>query len=341
MNNKIIGSVFGLVDLYSLKNQRPPFFNGNLLFLLNARSGINLLAKALKPKVVWMPSFLCNVMLRAVKEFKVEFYEVDIQLNPSSNWLNNIHSGDLVVVIDYFGFQFDPSLFRSIKDRGGWLLEDASQALLSSHTGSNSDFVLYSPRKFLGIPDGGILRNNTTNNLSTFQLMSFPREWWLKTLSVLILRREYDLHGGERNWFKIFQEVDKNNPVGQYAMSEFSRILLEHNFDYSSISQKRRENYQVLNSYLSKIALFPELPDDVVPLGYPICLPNRDDVRRILYENNVYPPVHWPINTIVPKKFSESHRLADTIMTLVCDQRYNVADMEITANIVLRKAKNG
>jgi len=336
MNNKLIGGMFGLVEFFKINSQPPPFLNKKELLLTNARSGINILSTLLRPSKVWMPSFLCDVMVTAVQNIDVEFYDVDSHLHVSRDWLNTVQSGELVVFIDYFGFPFDPSLAKQIKERGGWVLEDASQALLSSHVGKNSDFVLFSPRKFLGVPDGGILRNNTSIDFSEVQLTSAPAEWWLSAFGATILRREYDLYGGKRHWFNIFQETDKNGPLGPYAMSELSRILLENSFDYSSISQKRRDNYQLLNSYLSEIALFPELAHDVVPLGYPICLTNRDYIKRILFENNVYPPVHWPIFGIVPKEFEESHKLSNTILTLVCDQRYTLSDMEKTANIILR-----
>jgi hypothetical protein len=121
-------------------------------------------------------------------------------------------------------------------------------------------------------------------------------------------------------------------------MSELSKNLLEHGFDYSSIIRKRIENYRFLDKYLGEFALFSELPTDVVPLGYPIRLKNRDHVRQMLFDDNIYPPVHWPISGVVPKRFIGSHRLADTILTLVCDHRYNMSDMERTIKIVLQGA---
>ena len=52
------------------------------------------------------------------------------------------------------------SFASEVKKCGAWLLEDACQALLSDEVGRFSDFVLYSPRKFLGVPDGGVLVSN-------------------------------------------------------------------------------------------------------------------------------------------------------------------------------------
>jgi selenocysteine lyase/cysteine desulfurase len=65
-----------------------------------------------------------------------------------------------VALIDYFGFDRARSWATAANARGAWVLEDASQALLSHGVGSSADFVVFRPRKFLGVPDGGILRLN-------------------------------------------------------------------------------------------------------------------------------------------------------------------------------------
>lgn len=339
MNNQLIGGMFGLADLSRMEGQFPPFLVKRELFLCNARSGINILVDLLKPRRIWMPSFLCDALLKSIHNIDTRFYEVGSDLQVSREWLDTVQRDELVVLIDYFGFQFDPTLAMRIRERGSWILEDASQALLSLHVGNYSDFVLFSPRKFLGVPDGGILRFNANVDFSGIQLKDPPYDWWLKSINATILRREFDLYGGERSWFSLFQEIENNSPNGPYSMNLLSKILLEHSFDYSCIIEKRIENYKVLNNYLSQFALFPDLPADVVPLGYPIHLENREYVRKMLFDNNIYPPVHWPIRDIVPQKFVESHHLADTILTLICDQRYTPIDMQRIAEIVLQYAK--
>jgi len=61
---------------------------------------------------------------------------------------------------------------------------------------------------------------------------------------------------------------------------------------------------------------------------------NRDRLRQILFDQEIYPPVHWPIQDVVSEKFIESHRLSAEIMTLPCDQRYDIRDMERMAEAV-------
>ncbi|MDY6953921.1 MAG: hypothetical protein SWE60_20640, partial [Thermodesulfobacteriota bacterium] len=231
------------------------------------------------------------------------------------------------------------ALLIEAKERGAWVLEDACQALLSGGLGKRADFVLFSPRKFLGVPDGGILMSNCEKAPRELGLTSASREWRLRSLSAAILRREFDIHGGNRSWFNMFKQAEKDSPIGPYAMSELSRELLKSVFDYSAIADRRVKNYRGLLRELSHIAVFPELPDNVVPLGFPVRIQNRDQVRQVLFEHDIYPPVHWQTQKIVPDQFVDSHRLGADIMTLPCDQRCDAEDMYRMAQLVLRGLK--
>jgi dTDP-4-amino-4,6-dideoxygalactose transaminase len=335
---EIIGGMFGLGIELGCHDSRPPFLKEGDLCLANARSGIFLLCKLLSPPTVWMPSYLCGAMLQPVEmtQTRSRFYGVSYDLTvPHREWLKGVQRGDLVVVIDYFGFPADPYVAERAKEVGALILEDACQALLTSEVGQLSDFVIFSPRKFLGVPEGGILALNRSSALDRVNLEPPPPEWWLKTLNTNIMRREFDLYGGDRRWFTLFQETEGDSPVGYYSMSELSRTLLLYAFDYPTIAQRRVSNYQVLANELGEFALFPQVPADVVPLGFPIRLKNRDEVRQRLFDHQIYPPVHWVIQGIVPDEFKESHQLAANIMTLPCDQRYDSDDMARMARLVL------
>jgi dTDP-4-amino-4,6-dideoxygalactose transaminase len=253
----------------------------------------------------------------------------------SSDWLNDVRRNDLVVFIDYFGFPGDPECMARAKEQGAWILEDACQALLSEEVGRYSDFILFSPRKMVGVPEGGILVfNREIQAAASVTLEAPPSEWWLKAFSASVLRREFDLFGGNRRWFELFQETEEEGPLSPFAMSELSRKMLQHGFDYQAIAERRVKNYQLLADALAKFAIFPSLTPGVVPLGFPIRLKNRDRVREALFSNEIYPPVHWPIDGVVPDEFRDSHRLAAEIMTLPCDQRYGCDDMKRIAEVI-------
>jgi dTDP-4-amino-4,6-dideoxygalactose transaminase len=327
---RIIGGLFGLEEMLSQSRSSPAFLRSDSVLLANARSGIALLIELLSPAHVWIPSFFCGPIIKAVGECKttVKFYEVDYDLNLTSlAWLDSIQPNDLVVLVDYFGFPCDPQHINKIRERGAWILEDACQALLTEDVGRFSDFVLSSPRKFLGVPDGGVLTLNREVAAGAVTLAPPPKTWWLKAFSAVVLRREFDLHGGDRHWFELFQRSEVEGPIGPYAMSELTGMLLRHGFDYSMMAEKRVKNYELLANELGEFALFPILPPGVVPLGFPVRIKDRDRVRQVLFRNEIYPPVHWQIQGAVPEEFSDSHRLASEIMTLPCDQRYGKDDM--------------
>lgn len=344
-NSRIIGGMFGLEEDIRLNNINENAYlflkEDRIISLVNARSCISILIELLTPTKVWLPSYLCDSLLTAVKRrpTRIKFYKVTYDLSlPSLDWMNEVEAGDLVISIDYFGFIGEwQSWAPALRERGVWILEDACQALLTQKVGEFSDFVLFSPRKFLGVPDGGILFVNYRFNFPTIDLDAPPAEWWLKALFATILRRDFDIRGDNRRWFQLFQDVEKQQPTGRFSMSEFSHTLLLHNFDFAKVSRQRITNFQALASELSDIALFSNLPHGIVPLGFPICTKKRDQIRQSLFAHEIYPPIHWVIQNIVPTCFSDNHRLSAEIMTLPCDQRYGVADMERMSHLVKKE----
>jgi hypothetical protein len=339
---KIIGGMFGLQASPDSNTSSPPFLRNRSVYLINARSGIWLLVHQLAPRQVWCPSYLCHTILVAVKGSvaNVRFYETSYDLAISSfEWLDHVQQGDLVILINYFGFGCDSACAIQAREHGAWVLEDASQALLSGNAGQFSDFVLFSPRKFLGIPDGGILCSNCDVHFQGVDLETPAAEWWLWAFSASVLRREFDVYGGARPWFELFQKTESDAPIGPFAMSELSKALLLNSFDYSTIAQRRVDNYRILAHKLDSVALFPYLPAQVIPLGFPIRIKERDKVRQALFAHEIYPPVHWAIQEDVPKEYRDSHKLASDIMTLPCDQRYDGDDMARMARLVTEVSK--
>lgn len=306
----------------------------------NGRCALYLLGVHSKTKRAWLPAYLCEAIASALRAAGVElrFYPVSPTLRIDDlAWLREVRSGDLVLLIDHFGFPCDPDVMAKARKTGAVVVEDASQALLSA-VGSEADYLVYSPRKFVGVPDGGLLVSRKGAPLPALPLTAPPSGWWWKSFAAVLQRHESDLDGVERRWHQLFQESEADAPCGPYAMSEFSRVLIERAFDYDDIGAKRRRNYQRLLQRLQHLALFARLPDGVVPLGFPIRVRNRDAVRQALIRAKIFPPVHWSIAGLVPGEFKESHRLSAEILTLVCDQRYGVTDMDRTAELVLKTA---
>ena len=143
--HSIIGGAFGLGDVGVSSAAVESFLKPPHWLLCNARSGIWAVIQAVRPAQVWMPSYLCSVMVDAVDQdrCRLRFYEVDYDLKiREDRWIRDVAAGDLVVFIDYFGFSTDRRCMASVRDRRAWVLEDACQAMLSKHVGAGADFAL-------------------------------------------------------------------------------------------------------------------------------------------------------------------------------------------------------
>lgn len=333
MSNKLIGGMFGLempLGPERLRGNAPPrCFLEPHIKLATARAAFHLLEASLKPESVWLPSYLCNVVRDAFRTARICFYEVDRNLQvQSSAWLSSVMPNDMVVFIDYFGFNLWSDYGARARECGAWVVEDACHAMLNTAWSKYSHYVVVSPRKFVGVPDGGILLAQGGTGLPEEELQPLPLDWWIESLTASVLRADFDRYGGDRRWFELFQRLDADAPPEPARMSELSESLLCGRINFEEIASRRRENYLRLASCLSDLALLPELPSDVVPLGFPIRIADRDRVRHALFAAQIYPPVHWPLAGVVPEKFAESHRLSSEIMTLPCDQRLQRSDID-------------
>jgi selenocysteine lyase/cysteine desulfurase len=204
---KVIGGLFGLMS--PLANSNAPelaFLDNRNLFFANATSALAVLIGRLRPEQVWLPSYLCVALLVATRQTgaTARLYPIDAALGLRSlSWLDDVRSGDVVVMVDYFGQLVSLEQVGAIRARGAWVVEDATQAMLSDGAGGRGDFAVFSPRKFLGVPDGGILIINRPLDVSWPERTSPPDDWWSTAFNATMLRRLFDAHGGNRDWFDL------------------------------------------------------------------------------------------------------------------------------------------
>ena len=337
---KLIGGMFGLEPVSANEEGRnSPFTGGCVAYFLNGRCALYAICQLLKPKMAWLPSYLCRAVLDPFRRLgvKIQYYDARPNYeNRNNDWITEVHSGDLVVTIHYFGFANATFPAKAVKERGAVIIEDASQGLFVKQQYSESFCIFYSARKFLGVPDGGPARTPSPGLVEWQSLDVPPIEWWRGALRASQLRREFDLIGGENLWFPLFQLTEEHFPVGVYRASDVSRTVID-SADYDFIRSARRSNYSGLLERLGQFALFPELDAETVPLGFPVCVDatQRDAVLEFLYGRKIYPPVHWRIEGTVPKEYRGSHALSQRILTLICDQRYTNSDMARQATAFL------
>ena len=85
--------------------------------------------------------------------------------------------------------------------------------------------------------------------------------------------------------------------------------------------------------------IFNDVENDVTPMFFPIYVKNnRDELRRKLIENEIYCPVHWPIPKQVNGHLNiTTKNIYDSILSIPCDQRYQIEDMRRIINEIVKR----
>lgn len=337
---KILGGTFGLErSTRSPRASLLPFSGPKMRDFLSVRCALAALCAIQRPPSVWLPSFFCGSLREPFVQagVPIRYYGIDGDLHLSATgWISEIRAGDMVLVIHYFGFPNTSFPAESVSTKGALIVEDASQALFLRRQFRESACILYSPRKFLGVPDSGIMVSETEIGAELAPMQEPPPAWWNSALAMTMQRRDFDLSGRPTDWYRLFQLVESTFPLGPYRASDLSLSLISA-ADYDSIRTIRRANYERLLETAGEYALFPDLEPDVAPLGFPVRVnPEiRDRVLKQLHAARIYAPVHWPIEGIVPHSFRSSHDLALSSLTLLCDQRCTLRDMDRQASVFL------
>ena len=298
------------------------------ILLSSGRDCIYYILKSLNLKSrVLLPSYLCNSMLVPFDELgvKYDFYNVDENLNIDITDLKKKieKNTECVFVIHYFGVE-QPKI-RDIKEifekNNIKLVEDQVQSFLSSYP-NVGNYVFNSYRKFLPVPDGAFLLGEFERKV---KLSKSPKYVFKRFFGGLLKNFKFL----KSYWRKIFIESEETY-IDSYSrpakMSNISKYLL-NKLNFREIINIRRRNYLYLASKLESKLLYPNISKSVCPLGCPILVENRDEVRNFLISNKIYPPVHWDLPEEV-KEFEDSYSISKRILTIPIDQRYNLKDMK-------------
>lgn len=291
-------------------------------------------------KRILLPDYLCSSIVNTVKACKLEssFYQINSDLMPDLDFIRNeIRPTDSVLVINYFGLLKLEYVYDEIKriNSSVLIIEDDVQALPSflNPISDNVDFSFTSLRKWLPVPDGGLAKAKAD--------ILFPRPKDINTFS------QYKLCGlflkGNRNigikddsiYLDLLAKgeslIDDNltSETSEYSMNYFSAKYPHLDFNL------RKRNSDYLLTGLEKIGIKPliEVPDDVTPFFIPIWLDNRNQVRQSMFKENIFCPVHWPLDGLKIKKGAE---MAEHELSLIIDQRYTFSDLDRILGILAK-----
>jgi len=210
--------------------------------------------------------------------------------------------------------------------------------------GGVGDFVLTSFRKYLPVPDGGLVLCRAPGvvlpRLAPAAGGFVQRRMAGKVLRYRFLHEETGNRRLERAFLDRFQEAEAeiDHRVPRCGMSQLSLRLLNH-LDIAGAVRQRRDNFRTLldavegGTRLGDFCqpLFSCLPEGVSPLAFPVRVRGgaRDRLRRELAARRVFCPVHWALpEEVRAADFPQAHAISADILSIPIDQRYDTADMQ-------------
>jgi dTDP-4-amino-4,6-dideoxygalactose transaminase len=309
---------------------------GTLLFG-NARSALAHLLNERAAKRIWLPAYICEAAAEGAQQgaASVAYYPVDDALAPDTAYLDrSLRRGDFVLAVDYFGRTPSASFRELVATRRdiGWI-EDRAQALdVKSAWGT---WQLFSPRKLLGVPDGGALVARTPRTRARPLRLAPPRI--ARMLDAQVGRLESAGRRSLERAYSAYRRSEASQRVARMAMSQLTLSILRA-VDALSLARARRENWRTLHARLGALAAWPGAPGPA-PYGYVIRVADAARLQARLARRGVFAQRHWARLPSPRPRYPDVHRLAQQLLTLPCDHRYDAATMRAVARVVQECAR--
>ena len=321
----------------------------------NALLGLCRLLESSKKRVI-LPGYTCSTVIDPFiqEKWKIEYYDINIDLSINIASLEKLikeFKPTAILLHAYFGFKFKNNIEKILKlakDNHIFIIEDLTQNLLSGEKNIEANFYISSMRKFLAVPDGGILISNEEIMLECCEEKKQLIELSNKAFE---LKKVY-MNTNDKETKKRFRELyvechnilalnDELVNVSQQTLEIYKKT------DLKKIKQKRLKNFNLLCERLKtnkKIRLiYKRARDTVIPLYLPLYVLNneREVLQKYLADNNIYCPIIWPRYNIIPQMSKETEYIYDNILCIPIDQRYDDKDMEYIAQKITEFERRG
>lgn len=301
---------------FELECGKAPLYYQDGIYLNICRSALRYLIRAFGIKKIHVPVFTCHVVNDSILQegCKIETYRLNKSMMPEKDFPRE----DYIIYNNYFGVLGNN--VRELSQRYPNLIVDNAQAFYSQ---IECRAAIYSPRKFFGLPDSGILRGKNIPFLELRQGHSF------EVSSHLLKRIDF----GAQAAYTDFTSNDE--ALEQYPLEQISNLTLTlmGNIDYEFVKKRRLDNFKILQQHLP--TKFPiSMAIDDVPLVYPLLVENGNEVRAKLVQNQIFCARYWPnvLNDSEPGELE--YDLTTNLVHLPIDQRYNKDDMKKIIGII-------
>lgn len=309
-------------------------------YLLTGRTALDYIIKDIKTAKsftkVYMPSYCCHSMLKPFVDngISIEFYNVNFKDGEYTYGIDVNTECEAVLVMQYFGYCNNKVLkiIEKFKEKGSIIIEDATHSWFSQVPFCyKSDYVFVSFRKWTGVPCGAIAIKQFSQ-FNILELNKFNYKFVKTREHAAYLKKQYSQKnkGNKETFLKLFDCAESfiDNDYKEYGLPDKYRNVIKK-LDIEKIRKIRSINAKYLIERLKSFREIDtiDLNKGDVPLFLPVIIHNgkRDELKQYLKNNNIYCPLHWPITK---DHKIESKELYTSSLSLVCDQRYGLADMD-------------
>lgn len=310
-NFKPIGGYF------ELELPRYPEYHSDAIALNSGRFCFEYILRCRKYNKVYVPYFTCDSVVEPLVKLGIpyEFYHIDKDYHIVGNI--KLDKNEALLYTNYWGLQNDYCKQLSCKYKEQLIL-DYTQAFFSRPMGGIDTF--YSCRKYFGVPDGGYLYTDARLDFEIEQDKSYSR------MDSLVKRIDLDPRAGYDDFHKT-ESLFQNMPI--HRMSKFTKRMMQ-SIDYRNAAQRRLDNYNYLRDHLGGRQL---LYGDV-PMIFPFETELGQNLRKKLIANKVFVAKYWPnVNEWAGETAVETW-MANYILPLPIDQRYDEKDMKRIVNLI-------
>ncbi len=306
---------------FELEINEGHFLHDNLVKLNSGRNSFEYVLRLLRPTKVYFPKFTCDVMIEPLIKLNIEysFYSIDDNLEIVDR--PRLRESELILYTNYFGMKdvYSRQLSKYYKDS---LILDCSQAYYFNSL--KAGYTFYSPRKFFGVSDGGLLHTNKKLD------QDFDTDISSGRIAHLTERLELGAEAGYHD-FKVNDDSLMNKPI-MHMSSLTQRIL--GNIDFNKARKKRRENAIFLHAKLGSLNQLKVNPKAASSLMvYPLLIENVN-VREHLIANKIFVALYWPNVLEWSKEYELEYYLSKNLLPLPIDQRYNIEDMKYIVKVL-------
>lgn len=300
-------------------NRNGSFIHSDGVCVNSGRHALEYILRALpeKPSRIYLPYFTCEVVLQPLSRLEIpySFYHI----NEKFEIAEPLHLADneYVIANNYFGLK-DEYVAQLAAEFGPKLIIDNSQAWYAPAISGIKAF--YSPRKFFGVPDGGVAYTNDVMEKTLPKGTS-----WHRT-SHLVKRIDIDSKAGYADFRSNSASIASEELT---MMSSLAKALLS-SIDMDFVKDKRRENYGYLAERLNATNML-SLPDQYsfdCPLVYPYLPSNKKVTREGMINDKIFVATYWPNVLDWTKPEMLEYKLTKSMINVPIDQRYDCNDMQ-------------